>query len=147
MREGDYLQRLNLDADQALFEGKLNGLIIACYANERPLQGLAGLLDWRFRGTFSRFIRDGAITGDPGECTYLPIHRNGRTFHLLLAGAGQTHRAGHRNPFSTETVKSIRKNIQTLQIQQIGISRKDLGNVSDQYFIEQFKEVPVWITP
>ena len=35
------LKSLEQSADEALFGGALTGVIAACYANERPLQGLA----------------------------------------------------------------------------------------------------------
>jgi hypothetical protein len=39
---------------------------------ERPLQGLAGLVDWRLCGALTRALRDGLYGGAPGEALLLP---------------------------------------------------------------------------
>lgn len=39
---------------------------------ERPLQGLAGFVDWRLCGLLSRAIRDGSYDPDAGETLLLP---------------------------------------------------------------------------
>src|SRR4051812_45967209 len=86
------------EADRALFEGQIPGLVVTLYRNERPPCGLLGLLDWRFHGTISKFIQQGTLTGQVGECCYLPFHRHGSTFHLVLAGSGDSASPGARNP-------------------------------------------------
>ncbi len=55
---------LTLDAiDQAAAES----LCLFVGADERPLTGLAGLVDWRLLARLSRLLRGGQITGDTGE--------------------------------------------------------------------------------
>jgi Cytosol aminopeptidase family, N-terminal domain len=55
---------LTLDAvDQAAAES----LCLFVAADERPLTGLAGLVDWRLLARLSRLIRGGQITGQKGE--------------------------------------------------------------------------------
>lgn len=39
---------------------------------ERPLQGLAGLVDWRLCGALTRALRGGLYGGAPGEALLLP---------------------------------------------------------------------------
>jgi hypothetical protein len=39
---------------------------------ERPLQGLAGLVDWRLCGALTRVLTTGLYAGDPGEALLLP---------------------------------------------------------------------------
>ena len=39
---------------------------------ERPLQGLAGLVDWRLCGAVTRTLRDGLYAGTPDEALLLP---------------------------------------------------------------------------
>jgi hypothetical protein len=39
---------------------------------ERPLQGLAGLVDWRLCGALTRALRGGLYGGSPGEALLLP---------------------------------------------------------------------------
>lgn len=138
---------LDIDADRALFEGQLQGLVITCYENERPLQGLAGLMDWRFFGAMSQCLKAGAITGKAGECVYFPISRNGETFHLILVGSGHAPSAGSRREPPAESIRALQKNLASLRLQKVGISRKDFGNVTNDYFTKNLKGVPLWIAP
>jgi hypothetical protein len=138
---------LEMSPDRALFEGKVQGLVATCYQNERPLSGLAGLLDWRFQGAISNCLRIGAFSGEPGECVYLPVTRNERTYHLILAGCGYTSAHGSRVHVPPETLTLLRKNLASLRIPQIGVSRGDFGNATHEYFAKNLKGVPLWITP
>ena len=55
---------LTLDAiDQAAAES----LCLFVCSDERPLTGLAGLVDWRLTARLSRLLRGGQLTGDAGE--------------------------------------------------------------------------------
>ncbi|MGZ6123339.1 MAG: M17 family peptidase N-terminal domain-containing protein [Myxococcales bacterium] len=55
---------LTLDAiDQAAAES----LCLFVASDERPLTGLAGLVDWRLTARLSRLLRGGQLTGDAGE--------------------------------------------------------------------------------
>src|SRR3989442_7133162 len=55
---------LTLDAiDQAAAES----LCLFVASDERPLTGLAGLVDWRLTARLSRLVRGGQLTGEAGE--------------------------------------------------------------------------------
>src|SRR5438445_13173978 len=55
---------LTLDAiDQAAAES----LCLFVTSDERPLTGLAGLVDWRLTARLSRLVRGGRLTGEAGE--------------------------------------------------------------------------------
>jgi hypothetical protein len=55
---------LTLDAiDQAAAES----LCLFVTSDERPLAGLAGLVDWRLTARLSRLVRGGQLTGEAGE--------------------------------------------------------------------------------
>ena len=55
---------LSLDAiDQAAAES----LCLFVGSDERPLTGLAGLVDWRLTARLSRLLRGGQLTGEDGE--------------------------------------------------------------------------------
>ncbi len=101
--------------------------------DERPLQGLAGLLDWRFQGAISRFLESGFLTGRSGEFAYLPIARAGSTYHLLLVGADE------RGPVPAETLKTLKKNLSTLKLTQLGLSRGDWGDAPYYFFAKNLK--------
>lgn len=141
------VERITVPADQALFEGKVDGLVIAFHENERPLWGLAGLMDWRFQGAVSRHLRRGEITGKPGECVYLPVSRNGITYHLIFVGGGFSSQPGRRTSLPAESLRSLRKNLASLKIQKLGASKSDFGDVSEDYFSDHLKGIPIWTLP
>jgi len=89
--------------------------------------------------------RAGAITGTPGECAYVPIRRNARVFHLLLVGGGHAAQPGAREGLPETSLKALRKNLSTLKIEKIGISRSDLGGLTDAALAKTFQGVPLWV--
>jgi hypothetical protein len=142
---------LDMDADRALFEGELEGLVLTCYENERPLSGLVGLMDWRFNGAISDYIKQGTITGKRGECTYVPVTKKLMTkhqklYHLILVGGGNNHSVGKRDGVSDETFKLVQKNLATLKLARLGLSKKDFGNISEDALAKNLKGVPLWLT-
>ncbi len=63
---------------------------LALFVNqsERPLQGLAGLCDWRLCGQLSRVLETGFFDGEGGDALLMPIgHRLG-VARLLAFGVG-----------------------------------------------------------
>ena len=142
---GPQKNTIELDADRALFEGHIQGIVATLYQNERPLSGLAGLLDWRFQGVISQRLRSGAITGQSGECTYFPVVRNGIVYHLILVGAGNSESAGARSPLPTTCLKILEKNLNSLHLNKMGVSRSDFGNVSQDFSSKQLKGTSIWV--
>lgn len=75
--------------------------LIPVFADERPLQGLAGLMDWRRSGRLSGLVRSGFCTGAAGErvlmpgCAGLPVER------LVLVGLGP------RSEFDAEAARRV----------------------------------------
>jgi hypothetical protein len=122
-----------LEAEHALFDGRVQGLVTVITPTERPLQGLAGLLDWRFQGAISRFLETGFLTGRTGEFAYLPIERGGSVYHLLLVGADT------RSAISQDAVKTLKKNLSTLKLSRLGISRDDWNGAPDEFFTKNLK--------
>jgi hypothetical protein len=110
----------------ALFRGELAGMIAALPSDEKPVRGLLGQIDWHFEGQISKLLKKGFIQGKPGECTYIPLIRGGKRYSLVLLGIGT--RAAPLAQASAETLQSFSKNIQTLRVRSLGISRKDFGD-------------------
>ncbi|MGZ6310041.1 MAG: M17 family peptidase N-terminal domain-containing protein [Bdellovibrionota bacterium] len=135
------------ETDKALFSGTIQGLIVTCYENERPPCGLAGLVDWRFQGAISRYLMSGTVTGKAGECTYLPITRHGLTYHLLLVGGGSAASPGSRAPVAAETIKALQKNLLTMRLPKLGLSRADFGGITSELLNKALKGAPLWIAP
>jgi len=133
------------DPEQALFDGKFDTMVVCCYADERPLQGLAGRLDWRFAGAISFAIRSGAMTGKPGELAYVPIAKAGKTFHLIAVGVGTRPKDRDRTVPPAESLAALQKNLTTLNRPSVGISRSDWGDSSDAFFTKTFKGINLWI--
>lgn len=142
---------LDLSPEDALFQGRVGALVAMLHSNERPLRGLAGILDWRFRGEISRAIRLGALEGAPGECAYLPIRargKNPRVFHLILFGRGAADRSGVRAVPQPAALEALRKNLVSLKLEPVGISRSDFGNPSSDHLFESaLKGVPLCVVP
>jgi hypothetical protein len=139
---------LESPAESALFEGQVPGLVVACYQNERPLKGLAGLLDWRFEGFLSRCLREGVFSGQPGECAYLPLQRAGRVYHLLVVGAGPVPRDRDRGPLPEATIAALVKSLENLRLPSVGMSREDLGGIDEKALRKRFGAGgELWIAP
>lgn len=127
-----------LDAERALFEGRVQGIAAVISPEEKPPQGLAGLLDWRFQGAISRGIASGFLTGRAGECAYLPLTRAGKTYHVLLIGSA-------RGAVSAESIKALRKNLASLKLARVGVSRADWNAASDEFFSKNLKGTGICI--
>jgi hypothetical protein len=138
---------LEIPADQALFDGTLVGVVAPFYENERPVRGLAGRLDWRLGGVISRGLLRGVLTGRPGECAYLPVNFHGRVHHLILVGGGFLSRYGKRGLIPDESFASLRKNLETLKLEKVALSRADFGGLTDEYLEKQLGKAAPWIAP
>lgn len=138
---------LNLEADRALFESQADALVATIHENERPLRGLAGILDWRFQGVISACIRSGAITGKPGECIFMPVVKNGRNFKIILTGAGKSTKPGERGTLPVESLRALQKNLQSLKLNSVVISRRDFGNPPEDLLSKNLKNLSVQIAP
>lgn len=138
---------LEQDADKAFFSGELQALVVCFYENERPLAGLSGLLDWRFYGEISNYLRAGAMSGATGQCAYLPMTSKAqtRTYHLIFMGCGNSSSPGAREKPSPETMKVLADNLSKLAIKKVGLSRTDFGGAPDEFFAKHLKGLPLWI--
>ena len=77
--------------------------VIACsiYRDERPLAGLAGLLDWRLAGRLSRLAKQGFLLGEVGELLAVPVRPRLPFDKILVAGLGP------RSTFGDATFKKV----------------------------------------
>jgi hypothetical protein len=64
--------------------------LVPCFEDERPLQGLAGYIDWRSCGMLSRLLRSGWCTGRAGESLLMPTRVGLPVERLVLVGLGSS---------------------------------------------------------
>lgn len=64
--------------------------LCACtiWSDERPLHGLAGLIDWRLGGRLSALIKSGFVTGEAGEMLLVPGKPNAPFEKVIVLGLG-----------------------------------------------------------
>jgi Cytosol aminopeptidase family, N-terminal domain len=64
--------------------------LCACsiWSDERPMRGLAGLLDWRLGGRLTALLRSGFLRGDAGETLLIPGKPHVPFEKVLVVGLG-----------------------------------------------------------
>ncbi|MFT7580418.1 MAG: hypothetical protein ACI9MR_002089 [Myxococcota bacterium] len=79
-------------------------VIVSAFSDERPLQGMTGLLDWRLCGALSRWRLGGFSTGALGERVLYPAGVRLSHPRVLLMGLGE--RAQYRVDRAMQVVDS-----------------------------------------
>ena len=64
-------------------------LVALLFADQRPLVGAAGLLDWRLEGEVTRMLLAGTLSGDRGERVVLQAGPKLLSDWVMLVGAGK----------------------------------------------------------
>lgn len=77
---------------RALDECQADVLALTLFSDQRPLRGLAGLVDWRMCGALSRWARSGFVTGTWGERVLVPSQGRLTFPRLLVLGLGKRER-------------------------------------------------------
>ncbi|MDD9933314.1 MAG: hypothetical protein OXT09_06920 [Myxococcales bacterium] len=67
---------------------RCEALALPFFADERPLRGAAGLVDWRLCGFLSSLLRSGKLEGVAGETVLLPARPKLPVDKLFLFGLG-----------------------------------------------------------
>ena len=81
------LRFLQPDA-RCLDETGVEVCVCAIWSDERPVRGLAGLLDWRFGGRLSALLKSGFVRGDLGEVLLVPGKPHVPFEKVLVVGLG-----------------------------------------------------------
>lgn len=71
-----------------LDEASAEVVVCAIFEDERPLRGLAGLLDWRLAGRLSRLAKETFLEGRSGEVLALPVRPRLPFDKALVVGLG-----------------------------------------------------------
>ena len=77
--------KLGLDS---LDELDCDTLVAYHFAEERPLKGLAGFVDWRMKGWLSKQVLHGHASGRPRETLLTPGKRQFPVSRLMMVGLG-----------------------------------------------------------
>lgn len=80
-------------------------LACAIWRDERPMRGLAGLLDWRLAGRLSRLQSNDYLLGDLGEVLCIPGRPRLPFDKVLIFGLGP------RSNFSDRTFRGVVKHL------------------------------------
>lgn len=71
-----------------LDEASAEIIVCSVFRDERPLRGLAGLLDWRLAGRLSRLARESFLKGETGETLALPVRPRLPFDKAIVVGLG-----------------------------------------------------------
>jgi len=69
--------------------GEVDSAALFVFQDERPLRGLAGYLDWRLCGSFSRILIEGRFTGVEGDALLFPTWGRVSPGRVFCFGAGR----------------------------------------------------------
>lgn len=105
--------RLALPKLEALDELTGACLVLTCFAEDRPLRGLTGLVDWRLNGQLSRLLAAEFVDAHYLEATLTPVLLRLPFERILLVGLGK------RNEFTAarfeETCQFVFTTLSNLQ--------------------------------
>jgi len=80
---------------EAIDQAAAESLCLFVGKDERPLTGLAGLVDWRLLARLSRLLRGGQITGDTGEAVLTSPGARLGFRKMFLFGIGSADQSEH----------------------------------------------------
>src|SRR5258705_12067782 len=75
---------------EAIDAAAVESLCLFVASDERPLTGLAGLVDWRLSARLSRLLRAGLLSGDAGEAVLTPPGPRRGVQKLFVFRAGRS---------------------------------------------------------
>lgn len=101
----------------------LGGELLACglFEDERPLRGMAGLLDWRLAARITRHIEGGALTGELGEIVLLPGRPRVPFEKIILFGLGP--RVGFDEVVYLRVLESMLSTLSSLKVRMAVVER------------------------
>ncbi|HFE44469.1 MAG TPA: hypothetical protein ENJ18_03100 [Nannocystis exedens] len=79
---------LGMDTLDLLEGGPADTIVLPLWSDERPLTGMAALVDWRACGQLSSNLRRGLTTGTRGESTLTLTRGVASAWRMVLVGLG-----------------------------------------------------------
>ena len=118
----------DLEADQVLLRDDVHAVLLGVPADQRPLKGTAGQLDWRLKGMVSRFLKAGHITGEAGEIVMVPMLRGECRKTLIFVGHGK---AAEQNLPSVKLahLARVREQLLKLKVSRVAVSASTFGGI------------------
>ena len=113
--------------------------VIACamWSDERPMRGLAGLLDWRLAGRVSRLAREAFADGSVGEIVCLQGRPRLPYEKVIVVGAGE--RAKFDEDVFRVAVAALLRTLEGLRVQRAVVELP--GRATDQIAPERAAEI------
>lgn len=110
-------------------------LVLTFFSDEKPLQGLNSLVDWRMNGRLSRLLMDSTILGQTGEKILLNTNRKIQAKRLLVYGLGQ--RSHFDNSAFIQSCKHLLSIIKGLKAESWAMNVPGTSNRGSEYFLER----------
>ncbi|MCG3171992.1 MAG: hypothetical protein GMKNLPBB_00135 [Myxococcota bacterium] len=67
---------------------RTDALVCTHHEEDRPLQGFAGLLDWRLHGALNQRVKDGLVSGKLDDTLLYPVSGRKTLRQVILIGGG-----------------------------------------------------------
>jgi len=95
-------------------------MALPVHADERPLRGATGLLDWRMAGRLSQLVVRGRVTGRDGEHVLVPSAGRLPFDKILLVGAGPS--AGLDRAHAARVLRRMLESLDGLRIRRAAVA-------------------------
>ena len=104
--------------------------LVACgmWKDERPMGGLAGLLDWRMGGKISKLARETFVGGELGEVLFVPGRPRLPFDKIIVLGLGERSAFGD-GPFR-EVVTKLLRTLEGLHVRRAVVELPGRGAVA-----------------
>jgi len=110
-------------------------LVLTFFSDEKPLQGLNGLADWRLNGRLSRLLMNFTIEGKRGEKVLLSTNRKLPATRLLVYSLGSS--KDFDNMCFVQTSQEIFEIVKGLQAESCAMNVPGTSNRDSEYFLER----------
>ncbi len=101
-------------------------LACAIWQDERPMRGVAGLLDWRLAGSLSQLARRDLLKGELGEVVFVPGRPRLAFEKLLVFGLGP--RSGFGEGTSRRVVSHMLRALEGLRVRRAVVELPGRGD-------------------
>jgi hypothetical protein len=129
----DLLGGVLLDPELPESRHRLDVGVLPYFEDERPLQGLAGFVDWRTGGLLSGLLRRGFCSGRSGEAVLLPGGRNLPARRWVLLGLGRSSGFGEQR--AHESARAIVSVVMRLRPEDVLMAMP--GRVPERAAVEE----------